>query len=174
MPEDGRELVGRVRPRLILGMAAANVVGGIVVFVLARWVLPLPPVPDPHTASRENLIAFAAYLLVSVPAGTAWSFRLHLPVQRWLLAGREPSPQEQRQALLTPVRQLRVHAAIWGLGGVLFVALNFGRSSRIALDIAITSCSAPPRPARSGTCSPSGSCGRSRVRRCPHGPSRTR
>ena len=138
MPEDPRQLVAQLRRRLILGMAAANVIGGIVVFVLARWVLPLPHVPDPDAAGRDNLIAFAAYVLVSVPAGIAWSFRLHLPVQRWLLSGRPPSEREQRLALLGPVRQLRVHAALWGFAAVVFVALNLGRSGELALDIAIT------------------------------------
>ena len=138
MPQDPRDLVARLRPRLICGMAAANVVGGIVVFVFMRWILPLPPVSDPDAASRENLIAFAAYLLVSVPAGIAWSFKLHLPVQRWLEAGCPPDARAQRDALRAPIRQLRVHVLLWGLAGVLFVALNVGRSPRLALDIAIT------------------------------------
>jgi adenylate cyclase len=138
MPEDPRDLVARLRPRLILGMAAANVVGGIVVFVFARWLLPLRPVADVDAANRENLIAFALYLLVSVPAGIAWSFKLHLPVQRWLQDGCPPDDRAQRDALRAPIRQLRVHALLWGLAGVLFVALNVGRSPRLALDIAIT------------------------------------
>jgi adenylate cyclase len=138
MPQDPGDLVARLRPRLILGMAAANVIGGIVVFVFSRWLLPLPAVADPDAASRENLIAFATYLLVSVPAGIAWSFKLHLPVQRWLEAGCPPDDRAQRDALRTPLRQLRVHAMLWGIAGVLFVTLNLGRSPRLALDIAIT------------------------------------
>ncbi|HEX4691978.1 MAG TPA: adenylate/guanylate cyclase domain-containing protein [Solirubrobacteraceae bacterium] len=138
MPEDPRELVARLRPRLIGGMAAANVVGGVVVYVFMRWILPLPTVPDPDAASRENLIAFALYLLLSVPAGIAWSFKLHLPVQRWLESGCPPDERAQRDALRAPIRQLRVHALLWGLAGVLFVALNVGPSPRLALDIAVT------------------------------------
>jgi adenylate cyclase len=138
MPEEPRDLVARLRARLIAGMAAANVVGGVVVFVFARWILPLPPVRDATAANRENLIAFAAYVLVSVPAGIAWSFRLHLPVQRWLESGCPPDEREQRVALRAPLRQVRVHAMLWGLAGVVFVALNAGRSGRLALDIGIT------------------------------------
>jgi adenylate cyclase len=138
MPADPRDLVARLRPRLIGGMAAANVVGGIVVYVFMRWIPPLPPVPDPDAASRENLIAFALYLLLSVPAGIAWSFKLHLPVQRWLESGCPPDERAQRDALRAPIRQLRVHALLWGLAAALFFALNVGRSPRLALDIAIT------------------------------------
>jgi hypothetical protein len=112
MPEDPRDLVARLRPRLIGGMAAANVVGGIVVYVFMRWILPLPTVPDPDAASRENLIAFALYLLLSVPAGIAWSFKLHLPVQRWLESGCPPDDRAQRDALRAPIRQLRVHTLL--------------------------------------------------------------
>jgi adenylate cyclase len=138
MSEDPRDLVARLRPRLIGGMAVANVVGGIVVFVFMRSILPVPSLPDPDAASRENLIAFALYLLLSVPAGIAWSFKLHLPVQRWLEAGCPPDARAQRDALRAPIRQLRVHALLWGLAGLLFVALNVGRSPRLALDIAVT------------------------------------
>ena len=69
MPQDPRDLVARLRPRLICGMAAANVVGGIVVYVFMRWILPLPPVSDPDAASREKRARSSGGAEGSCPTG---------------------------------------------------------------------------------------------------------
>src|SRR5690606_41815254 len=47
----------------------ANVGGAAVVFVLAAWVLPEGPLPDPTRVRLLNLVAFVAYLLPALPSG---------------------------------------------------------------------------------------------------------
>jgi adenylate cyclase len=119
-------------------MIGANVIGAVIVFLLVRWVLPLPDVGDPSGAQRANLIGLGAYLVFAVPAGTLWVLWLLRPVQAWLRAGRPPTEAEQRVALLTPARELVVHVTLWALGGVVFTAINAGYSGRLAVVVAIT------------------------------------
>ncbi|MEA2195742.1 MAG: adenylate cyclase [Solirubrobacteraceae bacterium] len=83
-------------------MIGANVIGAVIVFVLVRWVLPLPDVDDPAAVQRTNLVALVAYLAFALPAGTLWVLRLLRPVLAWLRTDRAPSEAEQRQALLAP------------------------------------------------------------------------
>jgi adenylate cyclase len=119
-------------------MIGANVIGAVIVFVVVRWILPLPVVDDPSSAQRTNLIALAAYLVFAVPVGTLWVLRLLRPVQGWLRADRAPSEAEQRVALLTPAREIVVHGSLWALGGVTFTALNLTYDGHLALIVGIT------------------------------------
>jgi adenylate cyclase len=119
-------------------MIGANVIGAVIVFVLVRWVLPLPDVDDPAAVQRTNLVALVAYLAFALPAGTLWVLRLLRPVLAWLRTDRAPSEAEQRQALLAPAREVLVHGALWALAGVLFTALNARYSGHLALTVAIT------------------------------------
>ncbi len=136
----GSTLAGspRLRLRFAAGMLGANLVGAVVVFVFARWILPLPPVDDPARVQRANLLVFGAYLLVAVPLGALVGVRLFAPVLRWLRTERVPTADEQRLALRAPLRQLGVHAALWLLAAVVFVALDLHWSSRLALVVAVT------------------------------------
>jgi adenylate cyclase len=138
--EDARALTRRVELWFGAGMLGANIVGAVVVYLLVRFVLPLPVLDDEDAARRTNVLAFAAYLALSVPLGAAWTLRLWSPVRRWLCEAGETAESDQRRALLVPVRQLGVHAALWAAGAALFVALNLRFSDRLALIVGITAC----------------------------------
>jgi adenylate cyclase len=133
---DATALSRRIVRRAMIGMVCANGAGAVVVFVLARWVLPLPEI-DPD-ATRANLVLFVAYLLATTPVGIAWSLRRYRPIRRWLEAGRDPSPDEQRMTLRAPLRQVTVNATMWAIGGVIFVAFNLQYSVRLGFDLAVT------------------------------------
>lgn len=119
-------------------MIGANVIGAAIVFLLIRWVLPLPHVDDPSHVQRVNELALLAYLVFAVPAGIAWMLWLLRPVLVWLRADRTPTAAEQRVVLLTPAREVVVHGALWALGGVIFTILNAQYSHDLALTTAIT------------------------------------
>jgi adenylate cyclase len=119
-------------------MIGANVIGAVIVFVLIRWVLPLPDLEDPDAARRTNIVALAAYLVFAVPAGSLWVLWLLRPVIAWLREDRPPTGAEQRVALLAPARELLVHAVLWALGGVTFTLLNWHYDGHLALIVAIT------------------------------------
>jgi adenylate cyclase len=119
-------------------MIGANVIGVAVVFVLIRWVLPLPDIDDPAALRRTNVIALAAYLVFAVPAGTVWVLRLLAPVIAWLREDRPATAAEQRVALLAPARELLVHAVLWAIGGIAFTLLNWHYDGHLALIVAIT------------------------------------
>jgi adenylate cyclase len=119
-------------------MIGANVIGAAIVFALIRWVLPLPHVDDPDHAQRVNVVALIGYLVFAVPAGVLWVLWLLRPVLAWLRADRPPTPAEQRIVLLTPAREILVHAVLWALGAILFTAINYHYSHDLALIVAIT------------------------------------
>lgn len=138
MPADGPELFRRVAARFAAGMLFANTAGAVLVLLVTLFALPLPPVADEEAARTTNYIAYAAYLVVAIPTGTLAGVALARPIQRWLAEGRPPTEREQRITLLAPVRQMAVHAALWLVGLVLFVAINLGYSPRLALVVAVT------------------------------------
>jgi adenylate cyclase len=119
-------------------MIGANVIGAAIVFLLMRWVLPLPHVADTGHVQRINEVVLLAYLVFAVPAGIVWALWLLRPVLTWLRADRPPTESEQRVVLLTPAREVVVHGALWALGGVIFTVLNRQYSHDLALTTAIT------------------------------------
>jgi adenylate cyclase len=134
----GAALARRASRQAMAGMIAANLIGALVVAAFSRWVLPLPAVAYEPDVERMEIIVFCAYLAVSIPLATAWSLRRFAPVQRWLAEERPPTPQEQRLALQAPRQQVTVHATFWTLAVLVFVALDWRHSVRLALDIGLT------------------------------------
>ncbi|HEU4976626.1 MAG TPA: adenylate/guanylate cyclase domain-containing protein [Baekduia sp.] len=132
------DLERRLRLPYAALMIGANVAGALVVLAFVLWVLPLPPVDDPAAARRTNVLAFAAYLLLAVPAGTLLVLRMLAPLRRWLAEDRPPTPAEQRQTLLIPAREVALHALLWGIGTVAFAALNLAYDARLALVVGLT------------------------------------
>jgi adenylate cyclase len=133
---DGATLARRVRLRAAVGMLGANLAGALLVFVLVRWVLPIPE--QGADVNRANGIAFVVYVAVTLPAGLVWSLHRFAPVARWLGEERAPTPEEQRLALQAPLRQITVHATLWTVGVIAFAGLNLQYSLRLALDVAVT------------------------------------
>jgi adenylate cyclase len=98
------------RIALAVAIVVANVVGAVVVFVLAAWVLPEGPLTDPGRVRTLNLVAFAVYLLLAVPIGLLWGgrrFRLPSAPRRksaTYLDGPASRWPHRRAARLRPVR----------------------------------------------------------------------
>jgi adenylate cyclase len=129
----------RLERRLALSITAANVLGGVTVFVFLGLILPLPSdVRYDWGLLWRNL---AVFVLASVFA-TVWANRrgrrVAAPVWRWYSAARAPTPDERAAALRQPVAQMQLSAAIWLSGVVIFTTFNAFASLRLSALIAFT------------------------------------
>jgi adenylate cyclase len=64
------------------------------------------------------LVAAGVYLLVAFPVGTLAGLRRQRGTNRWLLAGRPPTPTEAAHALRLPVDTALIAGSIWLVGAV--------------------------------------------------------
>ncbi|QYN35548.1 adenylate/guanylate cyclase domain-containing protein [Pseudonocardia sp. DSM 110487] len=123
------------RIALAVVVLVANVVGAVVVFVLAAWVLPEGPLGDPGLVRTENVVAFGLYLLVSLPMGLWWGGR------RFRLRRGEPDAEqrrERRMVLYGPLRLVTVQGVLWAAAVPVFVLLNLRYSVRLAVAVGDT------------------------------------
>src|SRR3954452_14242409 len=112
---------------------AANVVGAVIVFVLAVWVLPVPDLDSRDHVLAVNLVAASAYVLLAAVVGTVWGLGRWRTTRDWLVHDREPSEEERVATLRVPIRQLEVSLVLWGIAVVGVVVLNATYSRTLAL-----------------------------------------
>ncbi|HYH31427.1 MAG TPA: adenylate/guanylate cyclase domain-containing protein [Pseudonocardia sp.] len=123
------------RLALAVVVVVANVVGAVVVFVLAAWVLPEGPLTDPGRVRTLNVLVFGVYLLLAVPVGLVWGGR------RFRLRRGEADAEqrrERRMVLYGPLRLVTVQGALWATAVVVFVLLNLPYSVRLATSVGET------------------------------------
>ncbi|MGY1826287.1 MULTISPECIES: adenylate/guanylate cyclase domain-containing protein [unclassified Blastococcus] len=111
---------GRLAVPVIVGLVVgANLIGvGTVVLLL------LGVEGSRGSGGRaEVLWAAAGYLAVALPLAVVAGLRRQRATNRWLVAGREPSGEEARQALRLPLDTALVAAVVWLLGAVLMGAV---------------------------------------------------
>ncbi len=131
--------VERLRFRLGLTMVAANLVGGVVVFVLLTFVLPAPP----HLKHVDTVRVLSAILLVcssAVVFPLMWVRSSHRwkAATGWALAGRRPTDEERDRTLLMPLTQQRMIAVVWVLAAIVFAVVNAPVSVEVAGNVAVT------------------------------------
>jgi adenylate cyclase len=135
----GAILARTARRRIAASLIAANVVGGVVVFVFLSYVLPTSAqVVVAGGNAHRNDIAFAVYLPLAIVAGWWWGLRRAAGIDRWLESDRPPSEHERSLVLGTAMRLLKLHAALWGAALVLFTALNVPDSATLGATIGVT------------------------------------
>jgi adenylate cyclase len=133
----GRSVLTLTLVPYAIGMVGANLIGASIVFATVVWLVPPPAVGDVAEIRLVGAIVTGAYLLIAIPIGAVWTVRKLMPVLRWLMANREPTPDEQLRALRMPMIQLRIHAILWLIGGGILVGVNLAYSPRLAMVIAI-------------------------------------
>jgi adenylate cyclase len=135
----GTSIIARAAPALTIGVIVSNLVGAVILFVLVAWVIPVPQVSDDDKLRLINVIVLTVYVLLAVISGVIKSARDIGPVREWLMADpeRPPTSEEQALALLAPSRLLWRLMTHWGLGIVIFTALNAAFAPRLALVVAI-------------------------------------
>lgn len=132
------------------GMVSANAIGAVIVFVLARFILPLP-VGSEEILSDRNYLAFFVYLPVAIGIGIALGLRVAAPLVRWLHTGGTPTDETAIAVIRLPLRQLGVHVLLWALGVAVFVAVNASAALRCRSSWRLPSASAGWRPAHWAT-----------------------
>lgn len=126
-----------VRGLLSLAMLSANLVGVAVVFVVVRFVLPLPDVEDEGRATLIALVALGGYLAFCVPVGVYWGLRQSRPVREWWLSGEPATPEMQAMILTLPRRMVLIYVWLWLAGAALFSLLTLSFSAELALDVGL-------------------------------------
>ncbi|MDQ3935950.1 MAG: HAMP domain-containing protein [Actinomycetota bacterium] len=138
-PEDsGRAIARRAALLMVPAVVGAHTIGAAVVYVLAAFVVPGPPVEEDEDVLLANLVAAGVYVLAASVVGTIWGIRAFRPVLDWLRAEREPSESERRMILRSPLRLLVVSASLWACAVVAFVALNLVWSAALAFKVGLT------------------------------------
>jgi adenylate cyclase len=128
----GRRSVVDWPARLLLAaiMLVSNGVGGVVVILMALFVLPAgPALLDPTHARTVNLIMVPSYLVLAIPAGILWitfGFRAHP----------EDTRRERMLVLFGPLRLSVGQGVAWMLAAVLFGVVN-ARTSSLELGISV-------------------------------------
>jgi adenylate cyclase len=123
---------------MAIAMVAAHAIGGLVVFVLLGFVMPVPEeVQDDYELTLLNGVVFAGYLVVVVPIEVVLGRRLGAPLLAGLARGRLDE-RERDLALRFPLRLFALFAAPWVIAVLLFFAVNVGRSTLLGFEVAIT------------------------------------
>ena len=115
---DGAALAALSRVVIQLAVVLNNVVGAVVVVVLALLVIPLP---QEHSVAPINYVmAAAAYLLVAVPIGVVVGVRGQAALMRWLASGRPSTPPLRAGVLRAPLRLFWLQLWLWWGAAVAF------------------------------------------------------
>lgn len=136
----GSTLAQRVLKRIGMACTVASTVGAVDVFLLLWLVLPPPHEAAAHFPEAEiaNAVAFAIFLPLTLAIGWAWGYRLGRPWRRFLDEGREATESERIATLRYPLRSAKMGALLWGIGALLFVAVNLRFSGEVALHVGST------------------------------------
>lgn len=128
----------RVRLQILLTTFSigTNLIGALVVFVLAVFVLPGPSLVD--QLQLVDAIVIPAYFVVAVAVGCVWSTRLTRRVTRWIDLGRPASRREQIATLQLPLRLTLIEVLLWLLAAVFFTVMTLILQPENALRVALT------------------------------------
>lgn len=131
-PAPGRRLAGTIDGRLVrrivlgtgLTVVGTNLMGIVVVFAFAVWVLPGDPVPNEGRVVLANLLLLLGWTPVVLVVAVWWSRRPLRPSLRWLSEGRPPTEAEGIAVLRAPIRLFRIQMVMWTVSAVLFAVVN--------------------------------------------------
>jgi adenylate cyclase len=107
--------------RLTWASVAANTLGGLIVFLLLGFLVPLGP--EDRDLWLNGIIA-AIYLPGSLVIGNLWAGRLTGSTEDWLAEEREPTPEERALVVSQPFRFVAISAFFWTIAAVLFTIVN--------------------------------------------------
>src|SRR3954468_5648449 len=119
----GVELWRRTVRRLTWAAAAANCLGGIVMFTLLQFLIPLGSGEQDQNLLLNGIVA-AVYLLVGLVIGNLWARRRGAGLEDWMAEGRPPTAEERALVLGQPYRFVAISGFFWALAAVLFAAIN--------------------------------------------------
>jgi hypothetical protein len=115
----------RLVRRMAVAFTAANLAGGVILFVFLGLILPTPAeVARDWDVLWTNFAVFAPGAVVSTLIAN-WLGRARVePVREWFVSGREADAAARAAVLHQPVAQAMVSVIVWTAATVLFTALN--------------------------------------------------
>jgi adenylate cyclase len=133
----GQEVVDRVFRSFTATMNISNAIGGVITFVFLALVLQVrhpPAIGDVLLINGPPLLVLGGgSFLVAARIGRA----VARPWLEWLREDRAPTAREQRRILRDNIMQVKLAAAIWAGGAVIFGLINLYFSAEIAANVAI-------------------------------------
>ncbi len=118
-----------------VGIVVINLLGTVLVYCLAAWVVPIPDVDDEFRLRIANLIGAAIYVGTAVTAGIVLLNVSLTPMVQWIRAGADPEHRGRRTVLRAPRRMAIWHGSAWTLAAIAFGALNATVSIRLGVDV---------------------------------------
>ena len=134
----GRALGRRTRLLITLAMVLANLVGALLVFLFANFVVPTPDLENRSEVRLVNAVAFIAYLGAAIVIGNIVGRRRMRSLRDFIEEERDPTRDERREVLLGPLRLAIVNATLWLGAVIMFGAINLGYSGELALAVSTT------------------------------------
>ncbi len=128
----GIALWRRTVRRLTWAAVAANGLGGILMFTLLEFLVPLGPAPHNRDLVLNAIVA-AVYLPLGLIIGNTWARRHGAPLEAWMAEDRPPTPRERSLVLSQPFRFVAISGFFWVLAAVLFTAINVPQTGWQAL-----------------------------------------
>jgi adenylate cyclase len=130
----------RLRVRLQILMTTfsigTNLIGALVVFVLAVYVLPGPSLIA--QLQLADAIIIPAYFVLAIAVGCVWSTRLTRRVTRWVELERPATRQEQIATLQLPLRLTLIEVLLWLVAAAVFSVMTVIMQPENALRVALT------------------------------------
>ncbi len=137
-PADQSPRLLRLRMQVLMTTFSigTNLIGALVVFVLAVFVLPGPPL----VAQLELLeaITIPAYFVIAMVVGCLWCTRLARRVTWWVDEDRPATRKEQIATLQLPLWHALIEVFLWLLAGVIFTVMTLVLQPENALRVAVT------------------------------------
>jgi adenylate cyclase len=112
----------RIQTILTAGVIQANLVGIGVAVLLISVAFPVPSV----FSDAPKWLTFGvvpAYVCGALALGTYWITRGTVTALRWSIEEREPTPADERNTFMAPLRLAVVTLALWGVAAVLMTTL---------------------------------------------------
>jgi adenylate cyclase len=114
----------RVRIQLILTvlLVAVNLIGIAVAVLIVTVAFPVPSVFSDAPLWISFVVA-PAYIVVALALGIIWITRRAVRRLRWAIEGRKPTPADERNTFLAPLRVAVRLLIFWEVGAALLTAL---------------------------------------------------
>lgn len=134
--ESPRRLRLRLQTLMTFFSIVTNLVGAVVVFVLAVFVLPGPPSNDQLQLIQATIIP--AVFAIAMVVGCVWSTRVARRTTSWVQENRPATRQEQIATLRLPLRLTLIEVFLWLMATVIFTLLALRVQPDSALRILLT------------------------------------
>jgi len=123
---------------LSIALVVANLIGTVVVFLVAVFIVPEPKVAHQGHVNLVNALVAAVYFgLASLAGVSLGTGRLFSTSRAWLFEERAATDRERRLILRAPIRVFVMQISLWLLAAVVFGAVNAIYSPGAGIEAAI-------------------------------------